>query len=91
MSRRVQNGAVLLAAVGAALAVVHSQSHWLTQHAELVERERCYGVVRPAGNDCATPKHSCAAQAVKSRDAAEWIMVPKGICEKLAGGITESL
>lgn len=91
MKRALQNTAVLLAAAGAALAVVHTQTHWFSTYQKPHERERCYGVAREGGNDCATPKHACAAQASAHRDASEWIMVPKGLCEKIAGGITETL
>jgi uncharacterized membrane protein len=92
MSRSAQNSIVILAALGATLLVVQTQTNWLdaaaSQHAE---RERCFGVTREAGNDCATPKHSCAAQSTQARDPEEWIMLPKGLCEKLAGGRAESL
>ena len=92
MQRTTQNSLVILAALGAALAVMQTQTNWLDSEAEkLVERERCYGVAREAGNDCATPKHSCAAQSIKARDDSEWIMMPKGLCDRLVGGRTESL
>ncbi len=91
MSRRAQNSLVLLAAAGAALALVQTQTSWFSSEEKPIERERCYGVTRIGGNDCATPKHSCAAQATHDRDPAEWVMVPKGACEKIAGGITEAL
>lgn len=91
MSRRLHNGLVLLAAASAALAVVQTQTHWLLETASSPERERCYGVTRIRGNDCATPKHSCALQATLGRDPAEWLMVPKGLCEKIAGGVTAAL
>lgn len=91
MQRTAQNSLVILAAVGAAIAVVQTQTHWLSANNAPLERERCYGVTREAGNDCATPKHSCAAQATKSRDASEWIMLPKGVCDKLVGGISKVL
>lgn len=91
MNKRTQNSVVLLAALGAALVVVQTQTQWLSANNAPLERERCYGVTREAGNDCATPKHSCAAQATKSRDASEWIMLPKGVCDKLVGGVSEAL
>lgn len=92
MKRTAQNSLVILAALGAALAVVQTQTNWLDDAAgKQVERERCFGVTREAGNDCATPKHSCAAQSTHARDPEEWIMLPKGLCDKLAGGRAESL
>ncbi len=92
MPRTAQNTVVVLTALGAALAVVCTQTNWFDATSEKqVERERCFGVTREAGNDCATPKHSCAGQATKARDASEWVMLPKGLCDKLSGGKAESL
>lgn len=51
-------------------------------------KEKCYGVVKAAHNDCANAAgtHSCAAQGVADGDGGEWVTVPKGLCEKLVGG-----
>tara|TARA_B100001778_G_C18130086_1_gene424628 strand:- start:9 stop:296 length:288 start_codon:yes stop_codon:yes gene_type:complete len=53
-------------------------------------KEKCYGVVKAGKNDCASKanKHSCATFAKVDRDPNEWIKLPKGLCEKLAGGST---
>ncbi|MFM9890531.1 MAG: DUF2282 domain-containing protein [Rickettsiales bacterium] len=92
MSRTAQNGVVVLAALGAALAVVHTQTNWLQMHAaEKIERERCFGVARQGHNDCATPKHSCAMQSSADRDPDEWVMLPSGLCERIHGGRAETL
>ncbi|KTD23658.1 DUF2282 domain-containing protein [Legionella israelensis] len=48
--------------------------------------EKCYGVVKAGKNDCGTAKHSCAGQAKKSGAETDWVYLPKGTCEKLAGG-----
>ncbi len=48
--------------------------------------EKCQGIAKAGMNDCGTSKHSCAGQATKDNDAEEWIYVPKGTCEKIAGG-----
>lgn len=55
------------------------------------DKERCYGVVKAGMNDCgsADGKHSCAAQATKDADKNEWLYLPKGVCDKLAGGSTK--
>ena len=37
-------------------------------------------------NDCGTANHACAGQATVDRAADEWVYVPKGTCDKLAGG-----
>lgn len=57
-------------------------------HHEGDAKEKCYGVVKAGKNDCAnkTGTHSCAGQAATDGDAGEWIYLPKGVCERLAGG-----
>ncbi len=56
--------------------------------AQAGEKEKCYGVVKAGKNDCANAAgtHSCAGQAKKDADGGEWVYVPKGLCDKLAGG-----
>lgn len=53
------------------------------------EREKCYGVTKAGKNDCAAKdgSSSCAGHARKDADPNAWIYVPKGLCDKLAGGI----
>ena len=53
------------------------------------EVEKCYGVAKAEKNDCAAKdgSHSCAHLAKRDNDPATWVYVPKGLCEKLAGGI----
>ncbi|MCW9025408.1 MAG: DUF2282 domain-containing protein [Gammaproteobacteria bacterium] len=48
--------------------------------------EKCVGIVKAGMNDCGNSKHACAGQAKKDRDPTEWVYVPKGTCEKIAGG-----
>lgn len=48
--------------------------------------EKCAGVVKAGMNDCGTSTHSCAGQAATDGDAEEWIYVPAGTCNKIAGG-----
>ncbi len=52
--------------------------------------EKCYGIVKAGANDCAGAGHSCAGQATADASGAEFIAVPAGTCEKLAGGSTTS-
>lgn len=51
-------------------------------------KEKCLGVVKAGKNDCASinKSHSCAGQAKADADVNEWVYVPAGLCEKLAGG-----
>lgn len=48
--------------------------------------EKCAGIVKAGMNDCGTSNHACAGQAKTDGAAEEWIYVPKGTCEKIAGG-----
>jgi uncharacterized membrane protein len=47
--------------------------------------EKCAGIVKAGMNDCGTSKHSCAGQAAADGDKDEWIYVPAGTCDKIAG------
>jgi uncharacterized membrane protein len=50
--------------------------------------EKCYGIAKAAQNDCQTASHSCAGTSAKDNDAASWIYVPAGTCQKIAGAST---
>ncbi len=50
------------------------------------DNEKCAGIVKAGKNDCGTSKGSCAGTAKMDRDAEAWVYVPKGTCEKIAGG-----
>lgn len=52
--------------------------------------EKCYGVAKKGQNDCGTSQHACGGKAEKDNDSTEWIYLPKGTCEKIAGGSLES-
>jgi uncharacterized membrane protein len=48
--------------------------------------EKCYGIAKAGKNDCGTSGGSaCAARSKRDKDPKEWIFVPKGVCEKIAG------
>ena len=55
----------------------------LAAHADM---EKCAGVAKAGKNDCASATNSCAGTASKDRDPGAWIFVPKGTCDKIAGG-----
>jgi uncharacterized membrane protein len=52
--------------------------------------EKCYGVAARGKNDCAEGAHSCVGQATRDRDPTSFVLVPKGDCQKLAGGKTQA-
>jgi uncharacterized membrane protein len=51
--------------------------------------EKCFGIAKAGKNDCASG-HSCAGTATKDRAAADFVYLPKGTCEKIAGGNLQS-
>jgi uncharacterized membrane protein len=49
--------------------------------------EKCYGIAKAGKNDCASKAgNSCAGQSTK--DGQAFIVVPKGLCEKIVDGST---
>jgi uncharacterized membrane protein len=48
---------------------------------------KCRGIAKKGANDCGANGHDCANQAKKDNDPKEWVYVPKGVCEKIAGGV----
>lgn len=55
------------------------------------DMEKCYGVVKAGHNDCQANGHSCQGQASVDGDSQEWVLVPAGLCDKLADGSTEPM
>jgi uncharacterized membrane protein len=54
------------------------------------DKEKCYGVSKAGKNDCATKTSSCAGTAKEDNQSDAFIVVPKGLCDKLVGGKTMS-
>ncbi|MDN3679621.1 DUF2282 domain-containing protein [Vibrio tapetis] len=54
------------------------------------EKEKCYGVSKAGKNDCATKSSSCAGTAKEDFQKDAFVVMPKGLCGKLAGGSTMS-
>src|SRR5205809_5688920 len=50
------------------------------------DTEKCAGIVKAGKNDCGTSKSACAGTTKADRDPEAWISVPKGTCERIAGG-----
>lgn len=51
----------------------------------------CFGVNAAYKNDCQSPGHSCAGQDAKARDPMAFVLVPAGLCQKIAGGEVKSM
>lgn len=91
MAHTAANTAVIGAAIALSLLAVQQYTHLLpgSDKTFTLERERCYGIVRAGRNDCGTSAHACAGQAQRDRAADEWLMLPGGTCERIAGGALE--
>ena len=50
------------------------------------EAEKCYGVAKAGKNDCKAGSHDCAGKSTVDADPQSFVVVPKGTCEKIAGG-----
>ena len=53
---------------------------------DAAEMEKCYGIVKAGANDCAGPGHTCQGQATTDADPNEYILLPAGTCDRIAGG-----
>jgi len=51
--------------------------------------EKCYGIAAAGRNDCFFSGNSCAGTVAADRDAAAWVYVPRGTCERIVGGSLE--
>jgi uncharacterized membrane protein len=56
--------------------------------ADKAAMEKCYGVAAAHQNDCQTASNSCAGSSEKDRQADAFVLLPKGLCQKIAGGTT---
>lgn len=58
-------------------------AHAITAQAKT---EKCYGIVKAGMNDCQTSKQACAGSSTKDNQPDAFILVPKGLCNKIVGG-----
>lgn len=90
-SLTLNNRQILSAAIGSllALGLVSNAS----AAGKKVDMEQCFGIAKAGKNDCSSNKsaHSCAGQATKNNDAQDFVAVPKGTCDKIAGGTLKTM
>ena len=77
---------ILSAAIGSLLVLGLASGN--ASAADKTPMEQCFSIAKAGKNDCSSNKsaHACAGQATKDRDAMDFVAVPKGTCEKIAGG-----
>ena len=78
--------ALIAAAISGALAL-GTLSLSATVNAE--EKEKCYGVAKAGKNDCQTANSSCAGTSTMDGQTDAFVLVPKGLCERLTGEASE--
>jgi uncharacterized membrane protein len=78
--------ALAISALTAAIALASSGP---AAAADQPAAEKCYGVVKAGANDCETATNSCAGTSTADGQEDAWVLVPKGLCEKLVGGSLE--
>ncbi|MCW7554886.1 DUF2282 domain-containing protein [Endozoicomonas gorgoniicola] len=61
-----------------------------TSNVLAAEKEKCYGVAKAGKNDCATKTTSCAGSSKTDSQKDAFLMVPKGLCDRLTGGSIQS-
>ena len=79
---------IIASAISGALAIGALTT--ATQAGAGQDKEKCYGVVKAGKNDCAGTGHSCQGQAKADSDPNEFIVLPAGTCDRLAGGILKA-
>lgn len=72
---------VIAAAVSGALALSS-----LAMSTNVSAEEKCYGIVKAGHNDCQSATGSCAGSATEDNMPSAFVLVPDGLCEKIAGG-----
>lgn len=83
-NNQIMRGALVgILALGLGAATAEAAPQWAKKGQTL---EKCAGIARTGKNDCGTKNHDCGGKAVKDTDPDEWIYVPEGVCEKIAGG-----
>ena len=74
-----------MSAVTAALAVAGAATGGVAMAAD-GNMEQCAGIIKAGKNDCATSTNACHGHVEKDSSPEAWIYLPKGTCERLAGG-----
>ena len=78
-NKQIITAALMAIGLSAALSVATAED-------KKMETEKCAGIVKAGMNDCGANGHACAGKAAKDSQPGEWITLPKGTCEKIAGG-----
>lgn len=81
---------VVKSAITGVLALAAMGTMVLSTVAQAAEdMEKCYGIAKMGKNDCKTMTYSCAGTVMQDRPSDAFIVVPHGVCDKIAGGTLE--
>lgn len=85
-----KNSHILSAAIGSLLVLGMASANAADKKMDM---EKCFGIAKVGMNDCSSNKsaHSCAGQATKNNDPMDFVAVPKGTCNKIAGGMLKAM
>jgi uncharacterized membrane protein len=89
-----RNNTLIASAIAAFLTMTTSSSTYAEKtkaEPQAQDTEKCYGIAKTGSNDCATAKASCAGSATKDRQSDAFILIPKGLCEKIGGSLTSKI
>ena len=77
--------ALLSAGLGTAALSAQAASHHKPMPPGM---EKCYGITKAGKNDCGGKGtgHSCKGHSTHSGDKNDWMLVPKGLCNRINGG-----
>jgi len=70
-----------------AFGTMNAQTAYAEDKADM---EKCYGVVKAGKNDCKTMSNACAGHSTADAQPDAFIALPKGTCDRIAGGSLEA-
>ncbi len=81
---------IIQSAITAFLILSSSSSALAETMPQAAATEKCYGIVKTGMNDCATATASCAGSSTKDNQNDAFLLMPKGLCEKIVGASLEA-
>lgn len=81
-----ENKAIMAAAVTALFTLGAVGASGTALAAGKPAMQKCYGIAKAHQNDCKSASHACKGMSTKNDDPKSFIALPKGVCEKIAGG-----
>jgi uncharacterized membrane protein len=79
---------LIRSAIASVLALTSASALFIVNDAMAAqETEKCYGIAKKGMNDCQTASQSCAGSATKDNQVDAFILLPKGTCDKIVGGM----